>query len=78
MYAMDDVPQTRMPRRRGLVLQGGGAKGAFQYGALKELYSAGFDFDVISGTSVGALNGALVSTIRVYGSNPFRQRCVSS
>jgi predicted acylesterase/phospholipase RssA len=59
---MDDVPQTRIPQRRGLVLQGGGAKGAFQYGALKELHSVGFDFDVISGTSVGALNGAVVST----------------
>ena len=44
------------------MLQGGGAKGAFQYGVLKELHSAGFDFDVISGTSVGALNGALVAT----------------
>lgn len=43
-------------------MQGGGAKGAFQYGVLRELHSAGFDFDVISGTSVGALNGALVAT----------------
>ena len=49
-------------KRRGLVLQGGGAKGAFQYGVLKELHSAGFEFDVISGTSVGALNASLVAT----------------
>src|SRR5258705_3098709 len=48
--------------KRGLVLQGGGAKGAFQYGVIRELHRAGIDFDVISGTSVGALNGALVAT----------------
>jgi predicted acylesterase/phospholipase RssA len=50
------------PRRRGLVLQGGGAKGAFQYGALQQLRLKGIDFDVIAGTSVGALNGAIAAT----------------
>lgn len=47
--------------RRGLVLQGGGAKGAFQFGVLKELHQNGVKFDVIAGTSVGALNGAIVA-----------------
>jgi predicted acylesterase/phospholipase RssA len=45
--------------RRGLVLAGGGAKGAWQFGALQALREAGITFDVVSGTSVGALNGAL-------------------
>jgi Patatin-like phospholipase len=47
--------------RRGLVLQGGGAKGAFQFGVLQGLREAGIQFDVIAGTSVGALNGAIVA-----------------
>jgi predicted acylesterase/phospholipase RssA len=47
--------------KRGLVLQGGGAKGAFQFGVLQELHEAGIEFDVIAGTSVGALNGAVVA-----------------
>jgi Patatin-like phospholipase len=44
------------------VLQGGGAKGAFQFGVLQRLHEAGIEFDVIAGTSVGALNGAIVAT----------------
>ncbi len=44
-----------------LVLSGGGAKGAYQVGVVKQLYEMGISFDLISGTSIGALNGALMS-----------------
>lgn len=44
-----------------LVLSGGGAKGAYQVGVVKQLYEMGISFDLISGTSIGALNGALLS-----------------
>jgi predicted patatin/cPLA2 family phospholipase len=48
---------------RGLVLEGGGAKGAFVFGALlglKEvLKDKGIAIDVVAGTSAGALNGLL-------------------
>lgn len=47
-------------KRIGLVLAGGGAKGAFQAGALLALLDLGLtDFEVIAGTSVGSLNAAL-------------------
>jgi predicted acylesterase/phospholipase RssA len=46
----------------GLVLAGGGAKGAYQIGAWKALRERGIEFDVISGTSIGALNAALVAS----------------
>lgn len=45
----------------GLALQGGGAKGAFQAGAIKALFEAGYTFDGVVGASIGALNGALVA-----------------
>src|SRR4051794_36091949 len=45
--------------RRGLVLEGGGAKDAWQFGALMALQDRGIDFNCVSGTSVGALNGAI-------------------
>ncbi len=45
-----------------LVLSGGGAKGAFQVGALEVFFDQGYEFDVISGVSVGALNGAMIAT----------------
>lgn len=46
--------------RLGLYLQGGGAKGAFQGGALTFLKEKGIKFSVISGTSIGAVNGYVV------------------
>ncbi|MGL4335421.1 MAG: patatin-like phospholipase family protein [Turicibacter sp.] len=48
-------------KKVGLVLSGGGAKGAFQIGAFKALEELGIDHLVgaISGASIGALNGAL-------------------
>lgn len=45
----------------GLVLEGGGAKGAYQIGAWKALKEAGIPIKGITGTSVGALNGALIA-----------------
>ena len=43
----------------GLVLEGGGVKGAYQVGALRAIEEAGIHFDGVVGTSIGAVNGAL-------------------
>ena len=45
----------------GLALEGGGARGAFQMGAVKALFEAGYQFDGIVGTSIGALNAAIIA-----------------
>ena len=42
-----------------LVLEGGGAKGAYQVGAIKALKELGFEFGCVTGTSIGAVNGAM-------------------
>lgn len=44
----------------GIVLEGGGARGAYQVGAWKALNELGIDFTGVAGTSVGALNGAMM------------------
>ncbi len=44
--------------KKAIVLCGGGAKGAYQIGALKALNKVGYKYDIVTGTSVGALNGA--------------------
>ncbi|CAG9180811.1 patatin-like phospholipase family protein [Cupriavidus pinatubonensis] len=44
-----------------LVLQGGGARGAYQAGAYQALDEAGLQPDWIVGTSIGAINGALIA-----------------
>lgn len=43
----------------GLVFEGGGAKGAYQVGAWKALEEYNVRIEGVTGTSVGALNGAL-------------------
>lgn len=47
-------------REYGIVFDGGGARGAYQIGAWKALREAGIKIRAVAGTSVGALNGALV------------------
>ncbi len=44
--------------KMGIALGGGGAKGFAHIGVLKVLAQAGIEFDVVSGTSIGALVGA--------------------
>jgi len=46
--------------RRALVLSGGGAKGAYQIGVWKALKKLHISFDIVTGTSVGSLNGTLI------------------
>jgi NTE family protein len=51
-----------------LVLQGGGALGAYQMGVYEALHEAGIEPDWIIGTSIGAINAALIA------GNPRAQR----
>ena len=44
-----------------LVLQGGGALGAYQGGVYQALHEAGVELDWIIGTSIGAINAALIT-----------------
>ena len=52
--------------RFGLVLTGGGAKGAYQAGAIQYLAELGLVPQIIAGTSIGALNGAVLSSYRPF------------
>ncbi|TNE91965.1 MAG: hypothetical protein EP330_03145 [Deltaproteobacteria bacterium] len=60
------------PRRRpfrGLILAGGGARGAYQAGVLRYIreHFPHADFDVISGSSIGAINGSFVASMGIEG-----------
>ena len=46
---------------KALVLSGGGSKGSYQIGVWKALKKLHIKFDIVTGTSVGALNGALIT-----------------
>ncbi len=45
----------------GLVLSGGGAKGAYQVGVIKALNELGTQVDAVAGASIGTLNGAILA-----------------
>jgi NTE family protein len=45
----------------GLVLSGGGAKGAYQVGVVESLAEHGIEVEMVAGASIGALNSAIVS-----------------
>ncbi|MDH3334784.1 MAG: patatin-like phospholipase family protein, partial [Gammaproteobacteria bacterium] len=58
----DDPTATASRPRVGLVLGGGGARGAAHIGVLKELERLRIPIDVIAGTSMGAVVGGLYAT----------------
>lgn len=53
-------PVIDLDREYAIMLDGGGARGAYQIGAWKALKEAGVKINAVAGTSVGALNGALI------------------
>jgi NTE family protein len=69
MNAMSPVPQSNpsQSKKRAygdqivLVLQGGGAVGAYQAGVYQALMEGGVEPDWVIGTSIGAINGALIA-----------------
>lgn len=44
------------PTMRGFVMTGGGAKGLFEAGVIHAFHLCGMEFDVITGSSIGAIN----------------------
>ncbi len=45
----------------GLALEGGGAKGAYHMGVVRAFLEEGYKFGGVTGTSIGALNGAAIA-----------------
>ncbi len=45
----------------GLSLEGGGARGSYQAGAAKAFKEKGIEFQGVTGTSIGSINGAMIA-----------------
>ena len=52
---------TDLPGQVTLVLQGGGALGAYQVGVYQAMHEAGIEPEWVIGTSIGAINGAIIA-----------------
>src|ERR1700709_1568608 len=65
--APSDADQTQGPWRPercdriALVLQGGGALGAYQAGVYQAMHEAGIEPDWVCGVSIGAINSAIIA-----------------
>src|ERR1700755_444773 len=53
--------KSSLPGQVVLVLQGGGALGAYQVGVYQALHEAGIEPDWVVGTSIGAINASLIA-----------------
>ncbi len=51
----------QIPTQTALILQGGGAMGAFECGVVRALEEDGIFPDIVAGVSIGALNGAIIA-----------------
>ncbi|NLD70474.1 MAG: FAD-dependent oxidoreductase [Limnobacter sp.] len=56
-FVLADIPSQTV-----LVLQGGGAMGAFECGVVKALEEQAIHPDIVAGVSIGAFNGAIVAS----------------
>jgi len=55
------IDRASVPGQIVLVLQGSGAPGCYQAGAYQALHEAGIEPDWVIGTSIGAINGAIIA-----------------
>ena len=46
--------------KRAIVLSGGGSKGAYQIGVWKALRKMKIKYDIVTGTSIGSVNGIMM------------------
>lgn len=61
MLKRNEFKQLKENHNLALSLEGGGARGAYQIGALKALFEYGFTFRAVVGTSIGAINAAYIA-----------------
>lgn len=59
-YNFPNLDRNRLPGLVVLVMQGGGAPGCYQAGVYQAPHEAGIEPDWVIGTSIGAINGAII------------------
>ena len=64
--AITDSAGSPQKTKIGLVLQGGGALGAYEAGAVKCLYDSGMECTIVAGASSGGLNAVTLAAAKDY------------
>jgi hypothetical protein len=53
-------------KKRGFVMTGGGAKGLYEAGVIHAFHITGMEFDIITGSSIGAMNSMFYAEYLYY------------
>ena len=61
MQSVSEREKEKMSSETVLILQGGGSLGAYECGVFKTLHKHGIKFDIVAGTSIGAVNAAIIA-----------------
>src|SRR2546428_2925944 len=61
MQSLSQKENKKLSFETVLILQGGGSLGAYECGVYKALNKHGIKFDIIAGTSIGAINAAIIA-----------------
>lgn len=48
--------------KRAIVLAGGGTKGSYEVGVWRALNELGIDYQIVTGTSIGSINGVFMAS----------------
>ena len=48
--------------KRAIVLAGGGTKGSYEVGVWRTLNELGIDYQIVTGTSIGSINGVFMAS----------------
>ena len=64
--AKTDSAGSPQKKKFGLVLQGGGALGAYEAGAIECLYERGMECAIVAGASSGAVNAVTLAAAKTY------------
>jgi NTE family protein len=66
-----DKQKRELPIETVLVMQGGGSLGAYECGVYKRLAKHNVKFDIVAGTSIGAINAAIIAAHRNNDSSSY-------
>jgi len=62
MKSREEISMAEVKPKRGFALEGGGARGAYHMGVCKAYIEAGYEFHGVVGTSIGAINAAMLAS----------------
>lgn len=65
-------------KRRGFIMTGGGAKGLYEAGVIQAFHLTGMEFDVITGSSIGAMNAVFFAEYQLSRKQLLKEKALTA